>query len=430
MTDISHEQQHQLADMFGERVTFEETERRLYGHDMATMPSMVKPLVGDTTPGAVVQPTGVDQLVRLLTWADRNRMPLTPRGKASSGYGGAVPIHNGVVVDYYFMKDVLAVDPQGQTVTVEPGISWEQLDRELAQHDLTLRLYPTSYPSSTVGGWLSQGGAGIGSYRYGYFDENVVSAKAVLPSGEVRDFAGEDLDLVSGAEGITGLLSEVTLRVAPRFHPSVIAVSIGSADDLQRLVEDIVAADLPVWSISFINPQMAELKNRAPERTHFGDPAETKIELPASYIVAIYCLPEAREIVEAGLGEMLERHRAVLNEGDRLTLLLHRHHDVEAGGAHVGDGGLQVGIEDLDHAAPLGAAVAPIEAEVADHFLQLEQTPQIFLGVVVAEFDQQDRFRRLAYEFFQRRLEQRNLAGEFDHRAVDQFDADGLQPHD
>ena len=57
------------------------------------------------------------------------------------------------------------------------------------------------------------------------------------------------------------------------------------------------------------------------------------------------------------VGEMLERHRAVLDEGDRLSLLLHRHHDVEAGGAHLGDRGLQLGIEHLDHAAPLGAAV-------------------------------------------------------------------------
>src|SRR6478735_231124 len=50
---------------------------------------------------------------------------------------------------------------------------------------------------------------------------------------------------------------------------------------------------------------------------------------------------------------MRERHRAVLDERDRFALLLHRHHDVEAGGAHLGDGGLQGGIEHLDHPAPL-----------------------------------------------------------------------------
>ena len=69
----------------------------------------------------------------------------------------------GVVVDFYRMKDVLSVDADGMTVTVQPGITWEQLDKQLKPQGLTLRLYPTSYPSSSVGGWLAQGGAGIGS---------------------------------------------------------------------------------------------------------------------------------------------------------------------------------------------------------------------------------------------------------------------------
>ena len=46
---------------------------------------------------------------------------------------------------------------------------WEKLDKVLARKDLALRLYPTSAPGSTVGGWLAQGGSGIGSYQYGWF---------------------------------------------------------------------------------------------------------------------------------------------------------------------------------------------------------------------------------------------------------------------
>ena len=115
------------------------------------------------------------QLVELVKLGrPSNDIPLTPRGKASSGYGGVIPVKNGLVVDFYFMKDILAVDRRRLTVTVEPGITWEQLDREIKKQGLTLRLYPTSYPSSSVGGWLAQGGAGIGSYEFGWFRENVV----------------------------------------------------------------------------------------------------------------------------------------------------------------------------------------------------------------------------------------------------------------
>jgi len=155
--------QHSFLERYGERVSFDPTERRLYGHDIAAIPSLVVPLIGDTTPDAVVQPESEQELIDLASWAGDERVPLTPRGKASSGYGGAIPVRRGVVVDFYRMRRVLRVDPQNLTVTVQPGITWEQLDHLIKEHDLTLRLYPTSYPSSSVGGWLAQGGAGIGS---------------------------------------------------------------------------------------------------------------------------------------------------------------------------------------------------------------------------------------------------------------------------
>ena len=101
---------------------------------------------------------------------------------------------------------------------------WERLDRELAKEGLTLRLYPSSYPSSTAGGWLAQGGAGIGSFESGWFRENVVSARVVMANGEVREFAGPDLDLISDACGTTGLISEMTIRVQPLEDLEVVAI--------------------------------------------------------------------------------------------------------------------------------------------------------------------------------------------------------------
>ena len=196
-------------------MSFRKLERKLYGHDIAAMPSLFVPLIGNTIPDGVVQPSSEEELVELVRWAVQNNIPLTPRGKASSGYGGVLPIKQGLVVDFYRMKQIVKVDAKAQTVTVQPGIVREQLDKQLAKHGLTLRLYPTSYPSSTVGGWLAQGGAGIGSYESGWFRDNVVSARVVLPDGSVREFSGRELDLVSEAEGITGLISQVTVRVQP-----------------------------------------------------------------------------------------------------------------------------------------------------------------------------------------------------------------------
>jgi FAD/FMN-containing dehydrogenase len=113
------------------------------------------------------------------------------------------------------MSRIIGIDADAMTVTVEPGIIWEELDKKLKKQSLTLKLYPSSYPGSTAGGWLAHGGSGIGSYEAGEFRQNVVSAKVVLPDGAIREFTGDEIGLVADVEGITGLISELTIEIMP-----------------------------------------------------------------------------------------------------------------------------------------------------------------------------------------------------------------------
>ena len=276
-----------LGETFGDRVTFDATERMLYGHDIGSIPSLIKPFTGRTTPDAVVQPETEEELASLARWAVSSGVALVPRGKATSGYGGAVPTRGGVVVDFYRLGRVVSVDKEKAEVSVQPGMTWESLDRALEAEGLTLRLYPSSYPSSTVGGWLAQGGAGFGSYQFGYFRDNVVSARVVLPGGEVREVGGADLDMVSEAEGITGLISEVTLKVKALEAVRVAALSCATPAVLQRFIESVAASEAPVWSVMFINPRMAEMKNRAPATEAQAGEREDKVMLPESYVVVL-----------------------------------------------------------------------------------------------------------------------------------------------
>jgi Fe-S oxidoreductase/FAD/FMN-containing dehydrogenase len=294
-----------LAERFGPRVNFSRTERVLYGHDIAAVPSLFKPLVGNTVPDAVVQPETEEELRELVRWAEKNRVRLVPRGKGTSGYGGIIPIRRGLVVDFYRMKDVVSIDAANETVTVQPGITWEQLDRKLSPQGLTLRLYPTSYPSSSVGGWLAQGGAGIGSYAYGWFQDNVIRARVVFPSGEAKEVTGKDLELVSDAEGTTGLISQVTLQVMKKEDLGLTAIACPDAHKLTNVFQEFISRNLPLWSVIFINPRMAEMKNRAPVRMHLGHPAEHKVILPAAYIALLAYRAADRDKIETALPEIL-----------------------------------------------------------------------------------------------------------------------------
>ena len=274
MRSLSQELQQGLQKQFGPRVTFDPLERSFYGHDVGSLPSLVKPLAGNMLPAGVVQPLTEEQLVQLAAFSRTHGVPLVPRGKSTSGYGGVLPVKGGLVVDFAWMNQVLTVDAAAETVRVQPGVVWEKLDKELRKQGLAVRTYPSSAPSSTVGGWLAQGGVGFGAHEYGAFRESVVSCRVVLPSGEIREFSGADLDLVSDAEGITGLISQVTLKVRPAEEETVWGARFDSADGLSLALGAIRQAGLPLWSVSFINPKMAELKNQLPPHMEHGHPIE------------------------------------------------------------------------------------------------------------------------------------------------------------
>jgi len=287
MARISAKSKDFLENLFGDRANFNPIERKLFGHDIAAIPSLVKPLVGNTTPDAVVQPKTEDELKEFLKWAAKNKIPVTPRAKGSSGYGGVIPVKKGIVIDFYRMNKVISVDKKTMTVRVQAGMVWEKLDMQIKKQGLTLRTYPTSYPASTVGGWLAQGGAGIGSYEAGWFRDNVISARILFPDGSVKELKGKDLDLISEAEGTTGLITEATVKVMKDEDLEIISIGCPNPHDLQGLITRITEADLPVWSLIFINPKMAELKNKAPMLEHYGHPVEERILLPAAYIMTI-----------------------------------------------------------------------------------------------------------------------------------------------
>jgi Fe-S oxidoreductase/FAD/FMN-containing dehydrogenase len=295
MGKLSAAQQESLREVFHNRFTTDPMECRVYGHDVGTMPPLVKPLIGRARADAVVQPRNEDEFVWLVKWASEQRVPLVPRGKATSGYGGVLAVKGGIIVDFWRMRGILAVDREKQTVTVQPGIVWEDLESELHKQGLDLRLYPSSAPSSTVGGWLAQGGYGYGSFEYGAFRDNVVSARVVLPSGEVGEFSGDELDLVSDAEGITGIITQISLQVRLLEQEVVIGGRFAEARWLRAAVEQVIKEKLPLWSISFINPTMARLKNQLPPKLEHGHPVEEKrVSIPEVYCTG-FVFPASRE---------------------------------------------------------------------------------------------------------------------------------------
>ncbi|MGD9375202.1 MAG: FAD-binding oxidoreductase, partial [Anaerolineae bacterium] len=314
MRSLSTPLQQQLQEMFGPRVAFDQVERMLYSHDVGSLPSLVKPLIGSTQPAGVVQPTSEEQIVQLASLSRTHRIPLVPRGKSSSGYGGVMPVQGGLVVDLGWMNQVVAIDAEALTVTVQPGVIWERLEKTLNDQGLALRTYPSSAPSSTVAGWLAQGGVGFGAYQWGAFRENVVSCRVVLPSGEIREFKDDPaadpdqhLDLISDAEGITGIITEVTLRVRPFDEEVLWGAQFDTAAQLAQALKAVRQAGLPLWSVSFINPTMADIRNNLPPHMEHGHVVEEhRPVLPQAYIAVFVASQSQQRAIDDQLPALVQ----------------------------------------------------------------------------------------------------------------------------
>ena len=196
-------------------------------------------LVGE--PAAVVAPADAEDVVSLVRWARRARVPLVARGGGTSLDGESVPPDGSVVVDLAGWNSVLEVDPAELWARVGPGTVNLDLQVALRPHGVFFPPNPGSWTTATVGGNLGTNASGPRSFRYGPTRAWVRAAEAVLGTGERVRFgtraakrsAGPDLlSLLVGSEGTLAIVTEVTVRLAPlpaRREGLVVPVPVGAS---------------------------------------------------------------------------------------------------------------------------------------------------------------------------------------------------------
>jgi Fe-S oxidoreductase/FAD/FMN-containing dehydrogenase len=291
MAAVGVQLEQKLKDIFNDRVRTDRIERKMYSYDVGALPGLVKPFLPVGLPGGVVRPENEEQIIQLVRLANEENVKLVPRGMSTSGFGGVLPEEGSIVVDISGMNRIISVNKTNLQVTVQAGIIWEQLQRQLNKNQLDLILYPSSLPSSTVGGLLAQGGTGFGGYEYGVFKENVIEAKVILPDGQLKKFSGTELQVyIADLEGITGIITEITMKVRklePEIHR---LISLKNNQAIGAALSAIYEKKLPIWSITFLNPESMKLKKKIPHR--HGHPFEenshlSKLELPETFVLVV-----------------------------------------------------------------------------------------------------------------------------------------------
>ncbi|HML26716.1 MAG TPA: FAD-binding oxidoreductase, partial [Methanomethylovorans sp.] len=294
--ELNEQQKRDLASIFGEGVNFKKKERHFYTHDVGSLPPVVKTFLGNTEPAAIVKIRDEEQAVKLMEFARKYEIAIVPRAGASSGYGGVIPTKGGIIADVTPMRKIISIDKENVKVTVGAGIVWEKLESKLNKEGLAAQAVPSSAMSATVGGWLAQNGLGYGSYEYGWSQDTMESARVVLPNGEIKDFKGDELQKIVGTMGTLGIITQVTLKVRELEKTAAISAKFPDATSMQKAIELVRERKVALWSVSFINPEWAQMKNRAPPKTHYGEPVEEhRPELPNAYICN-FAYPGSRDV--------------------------------------------------------------------------------------------------------------------------------------
>ena len=299
---ISKERIQNLADIVGEDFfSSEDFMTNIYSSDIAALPGLVNDVINPHA-DAIAQPTTTEVVSNLLKYCRDNNIPVVPRGHGTSGYGGALPTKGGVVVEMTRMNTILNIDKEAMTVEVGSGIIWGKLLEDLEEEGMTVGAYPSSAPSSTVGGWVAAGGSGIGSTKYGGITEQVVDLEVVLPNGEVirtkdtseqdlmsktawRGFGGGDsfygdvgeniqyepdsTHLFIESNGTLGIITKIVLKIIPLRNIMPTTSSFRSQSLMVAALQDILEATRPFY-LHFITDKfyrMLKELNKAPPTT-------------------------------------------------------------------------------------------------------------------------------------------------------------------
>ena len=260
--------------------------RMVPGEGVVSEPEALVPFESDglsayrQTPLAVVLPETTAQVSAILKWCSEQGVKVVPRGAGTSLSGGALPLADGVVVGLSKFNRILEVDYENRCAVVQPGVTNLAVTQAVEADGFYYAPDPSSQIACTIGGNVTENSGGVHCLKYGLTTNNLLGCELVLMNGEVVRLGGKGLDapgydllgVVTGSEGLLGIVTEVTVRILPK-PDTAAALLLGfpSVEAAAATVGDIIAAGvIPAGLEMMDNPAI-----RAAEAfVHAGYPTE------------------------------------------------------------------------------------------------------------------------------------------------------------
>ena len=216
---------------------------------------------------ALVFPISTKEVSEILRYANDNNILITPRGAGTNLVGATIP-QSGIILDLSLMNNIIELDKETLTITVEPGIMLSKLQKYVEDQGL---FYPPDpgEKESTIGGNIITNAGGMRAVKYGVTRDYVQELEVVLADGRVitlgskniKDSSGLSLKhLFIGSEGTLGIVTRCTLKLIPlpKYKRSVI-IGFNSMNQAINAVHDTIMDATNPTAIEFVQRSVIKL---------------------------------------------------------------------------------------------------------------------------------------------------------------------------
>jgi glycolate dehydrogenase FAD-linked subunit len=204
-------------------------------------------------PMVVVLPETTEQVAQVLRYCHEEGIKVVPRGAGTSLSGGALPLADGVLLGMAKFNRIREIDFDNRVAVVEPGVTNLAVSHAVADAGFYYAPDPSSQIACTIGGNIAENSGGVHCLKYGMTTNNVLGCEIVLITGELVRLGGKHLDaggfdllgLITGSEGLLGVVTEVTVRLLKKPETArAMLIGFPSNEDAGTCVSAIIAAGI------------------------------------------------------------------------------------------------------------------------------------------------------------------------------------------
>ena len=214
-------------------------------------------------PDVVVYPADAGQVSRILQLANREGIPVYPRGAGSGFTGGSLPVRGGISLVLTRLNRILRIDQDNLVAEVEPGVVTAHLQEAVEAVGLFYPPDPASLKFSTIGGNVAECAGGPRCVKYGVTKDYVLGLEVVTPQGDIIRTGGETMKgvvgydltkLLVGSEGTLGVITRITLKLLPKpAAKKTMLVLFDSIDGAAQAVSAIIRGKIIPTTLEFMD---------------------------------------------------------------------------------------------------------------------------------------------------------------------------------